>query len=102
MVELRKKVEGECTRKGEREKREAVRKETRAKARRILEKPNGKIIQEEKANNKPHFQKHKKPGLKVVFALIILRRMNHFYHITFTIHDCIANKFSPFWDPAKN
>jgi hypothetical protein len=32
MVELRKKVEGECKRKGEREKREAVRKETRAKA----------------------------------------------------------------------
>jgi hypothetical protein len=28
-----------CKRKGEREKREAMRKETRAKARRILEKP---------------------------------------------------------------
>jgi hypothetical protein len=31
IVVLRKKVEGECMRKGEREKREAVRKETRAK-----------------------------------------------------------------------
>ncbi len=61
-----------------------MRKETRAKARRILEKPNGKIIREEKANNKPYFQKRKKPGLKVVFAPIIFKAyeslLSHYVH----------------------